>query len=95
MVPTVIAYCVASGGNLADEGGVACGVAANEEERGTDVLAGENVEELRSPVGVRAVVVGEREFAGLVRRDQCGTEDLRGGPERGVGERAPCEASGC
>ena len=88
MGPGMVADGMAGGGDLADEAGISLGAAANEEECGADIAAGEKLEEARGPGGVGAVVEGEGELAGARRGDERGAEELRGGPAGGVGEAA-------
>ncbi len=66
-------------GTLTDE-------AADHEEGGLGVVAGEEIEERVGGNVVRAVVVGERYFCGVVAGDYGVAEELRAGAETRVGK---------
>ena len=62
--------------------------AADDEEGGADVVAGEDFEEALGGDVVGAVVVGEGDFVGVGRGDEGFAEELGLSGEGGVGERA-------
>ena len=94
MAPAMVGDGVAGLVHLADESGLECGVFADEEEGGAGVVAGENLEQLRGPAGIGAVVEGEGDLVGACRRLEGAAVELRGGPvggkERAAGEQGYC-----
>src|SRR6266851_7786302 len=91
----VIADEVAGGGYLADELGALADEAADEEEGGVDLVAGEDFEEALGGFVVGAVVVGEGDFVGLRRGDESGAEELGLRVEGGVGQGACWRGEDC
>ena len=93
VAPGVIADEMAGVGDAAGEGWFGLGETAHHEEGRAHVALSEDVEEAGRPGGVGSVVEGKGEFAGAMRRDEGATEELRGGPERSIGEATygkPC-----
>ena len=96
MGPGMVADEVTGGDDLADEGGFCLSAAADEKKGGADTAAGEKFEEAGGPDGVGAVVEGEGQLAGARRSDERGAEELRGGPQGGIGEASRRQTeSGC
>ena len=84
----VVAEGVAGGGDGAGESGLGADVAADEEEGGADVVAGEEIEEVRGDGGVGAVVEGEGELGGKGWGDEGGAGKLGAGRKGGIGGEA-------
>src|SRR5580698_8902435 len=63
---------------LADE-------AANQKERGTNIVCGQYIQQLLRVGVVGTVIVGQRKFARITAADNGFAEDLRGRPHGGVG----------
>lgn len=95
VVPRVVADEVACGCDAACECRFGLGEAADHEEGCMDVVLGEDVEEARGKGGIRAVIEGEGEFAGLGRGYEGAAKDLGSGPERGVTESTEGKAGSC
>ena len=70
MAPGVIADQVPGGQDAPDQRRLGLGKAAHKKEGGTDVVAGQRVEQAGRPGGVGAVVEGERQLAGAARGNQ-------------------------
>ena len=67
---------------------------ADHEKGGANIVFGQDIEQARSPRGVRAIIVGESELARTARRNEGAAEELGAGPSGGVG--VPADAnSGC
>jgi hypothetical protein len=103
----VIADEVAGGVNATGDFWPLPDESAHHEERGSGVMAGEDIEELVSGGIVGTVVVGERDFVGIAARDDGSAEELRtwtegcvrkgagrGCYERGCGDRGCCARHG-
>ena len=96
MAPGVVADEVTGGNDLADEGRLGLGAAADHEEDGVDIAAGQDFEKTRSPSGVGAVVEGKRQLAGTLRAGEHRSEDPRAGPHGRIRIAARGKAeSGC
>src|SRR5271168_4038461 len=89
----VVADEVAGGGNGAGDLRTLADEAADQEERSSDFVAGEDFEEPFGSDVVGAVVVGEGDLVGVAAGDENGSEDLRLGRKGRVGEK-PC-GGGC
>ena len=81
----VVADEVSGGGDGADERGALADEAADEEEGGVDLVAGEDFEQPLGGGVVGAVVVGEGDFVGIGACDEHPAEELGLRPEGGVG----------
>src|ERR1700730_6100449 len=84
----VVADEVSGGGYGAGDVRALTDEAADHEEGRADVVAAEECEESFGSDVVGAVVVGEGDLARALRGDQDFAEDLRAGPEGGVGARS-------
>src|ERR1700722_5001545 len=72
----MVADEVAGGGDGAGDLGALADVAADEEERRSDLVAGEDFEEALGGDVVGAIVVGEGDLVGVAARDEGGPEEL-------------------
>ena len=88
----VVADEVSGCGDGADDLRALTDVAADEEEGGADVVAGEDVEKALGDDVVGAVVVGEGDFVGIAAGDEDFAEDLGLRGESGVGAATGEEA---
>ena len=90
----VVADEVSGGMDAAGELAALADEASDEEEGRADVVEGEDFKEPLSAGIVRAVVVGEGVFVGVVSGEDGPAEDLRRGPHGGVEVSADGEAGG-
>lgn len=75
--------------DLADQARALAHETSDQKERRAEIVARQQIEQVRSPRIIGAIVIGERNLVRIAAREDCRSKKLRPRRQRGIGAPAP------